>query len=234
MMGFDTLFESKKPIALVGGGPCLIDDLALAGQFTDCFIAADGGADALLAGGHQPQAVIGDLDSIGDTARRQIPNSAQFLIAEQDSTDFEKCLRHISAPLILGVGFTGGRIDHQMAAFHALLRYRHVRCILLGPEDVLFLAPPELALDLPLATRLSLFPMGPVAGHSEGLAWPIDGLNLAPDYKIATSNHTVGPVRLKFSGAQMLVILPRDCLQPALFALLALSAPADLWPAADV
>jgi thiamine pyrophosphokinase len=66
------------------------------------------------------------------------------------------------------------------------------------------------------------------------LAWPIDGLNLAPDGKIATSNHTVGPVRLKFSGAQMLVILPRDCLEPALVALLALSAPADLWPAADV
>jgi thiamine pyrophosphokinase len=233
-MGFDTLFESKKPIGLVGGGPCSIDDLALVDQFTDGFIAADGGADTLLVGGHQPQAVIGDFDSVGDTARHQIPNSAQFLIAEQDSTDFEKCLRHISAPLVLGLGFTGGRIDHQLAAFHALLRYRHVRCILLGPKDVLFLAPPKLVLDLPLATRLSLFPMGPVAGHSEGLAWPIGGLNLAPDGKIATSNHTVGPVWLEFSGAKMLVILPRDCLEPAIVGLLALSAPEELWPVADV
>jgi thiamine pyrophosphokinase len=229
-----TLFKSKKPIALVGGGPCSIEDLTLAGRLTYSFVAADGGADTLLAEGFQPQAVIGDLDSIGDQARSQIPNSAQFLITEQDSTDFEKCLQYISAPLILGLGFAGGRIDHQMAAFHALLRYRHMRCILLGSEDVVFLAPPKLALDLPSETRLSLFPMGPVAGHSEGLAWPIDGLNLAPDGKIGTSNWTIGPVRLKFSGAQMLVILPRRCLEPALFALMALAAPVDLWPAADV
>ena len=119
-------------------------------------------------------------------------------------------------------------------AFHALLRYRHVRCILLGGGDVLFLAPPELVLDLPPETRLSLFPMGRVAGHSEGLAWPIDGLDLAPDRKICTSNRTVGPVRLKFSAAQMLVILPRCCLEPALVALLALSAPTELWSMADV
>ena len=200
----------------------------MAGRHCCCFLAVDGGADTLLAQNISPVAVIGDLDSIGDQARSQIPADRLHLITEQDSTDFEKCLRHISAPLILALGFTGGRIDHQMAAFHALMRYRHQRCVLLGEEDVVFLAPPEISLNLPKHTRVSLFPLGPVNGDSEGLFWPIDGLAFAPGRTIGTSNRALGPVRLRVSAAHMLVILPRNCVAVALEGLLVV---APVWPA---
>ena len=39
----------------------------------------------------------------GDAARAAIPAERLHRIAEQDSTDFEKCLRNIRAPLVVGI-----------------------------------------------------------------------------------------------------------------------------------
>ena len=43
------------------------------------------------------------------------------------------------------------------------------RCILIGPLDVAFAAPARLDLELAIGEPLSLFPMAPVTGRSEGL-----------------------------------------------------------------
>ena len=75
----------------------------------------------------------------------------------------------------------------------------------------------DLVLDLPIGSRLSLFPMGTVEGESEGLRWPLKGLHFAPDGMIGTSNEVAAPeVTLQFSAARMLVILPRSALVAAL------------------
>ena len=102
---FTHLIQTDRPLALVGGGACDAADLALAKRRSSCFVAADGGADTLLAHDITAEAVIGDLDSITVQARSQMPPDRLHLVAEQNSTDFEKCLRHISAPLDLGSGF---------------------------------------------------------------------------------------------------------------------------------
>ena len=184
-----------------------------------CLVAADGGADAVLAFGLQPVAVIGDLDSVSAATLAVLDPHRVHRISEQDTTDFDKCLRSISAPLILAAGFTGARLDHGLASFHTLVRHPAQRCILLGGEDICFLAPGILVLDVPKRTRLSLFPMGPVSGRSTGLRWPINDLAFAPDRLIGTSNETTGPVRLSFDNRVMLVILPATCLEAAIAAL---------------
>jgi thiamine pyrophosphokinase len=100
----------------------------------------------------------------------------------------------------------------------------------LGPRDVVLHAPPGIALDLPVGTRLSLFPMDRVTGQSTGLAWPIDGLEFHPARRIGTSNLTTGtPVHLGFDRPGMLLILPRCHLRAALSAL----AAAAVWSRAD-
>src|SRR5690606_35846853 len=115
-----------------------------------------------------PQAVIGDLDSLDAATRAALPPGRLHRIEEQETTDFDKCLRSIRAPVVLGVGFTGARLDHQMAAFSALLDGRLPPCLLIGGADVAFAAPLRLRLELPLGTRVSLFPMGEVSGESRG------------------------------------------------------------------
>ena len=161
-----------------------------------------------LAHGLVPQAVWGDFDSISARARAGIPPENLHPVTEQDSTDFEKCLSRIDAPLVIAVGFAGARHDHFLAALSTLSRRIGPPCILIAAEDVITLCPPEIALDLRPGTRLSLFPMGPASGYAQGLKWPIDGLDFAPDARIGTSNAATGPVLLQTEGP-MLLILPR-------------------------
>lgn len=211
----DTIVESPAPVVLVGGGACHLPALkaAIRGRTV---VAADSGAEAVLAVGRVPDAVIGDMDSLRAEARAQLPVEVLHEIPEQDSTDFDKGLRSIAAPLVLGYGFLGKRLDHQLAAMTVLVRRAAQRCVLVGAEDVVCLCPPALALDLAAAERVSLYPMGPVRGRSTGLRWPIDGLDFAPGVRGGTSNEAQGPVTLAMEAPLMLLILPVTCLDALL------------------
>ena len=214
------IVQSTRGVTLAGGGPFPARDLALALKRAPVPVAADGGADRLLQLGCTPQAVIGDMDSISPAARQAIPVAHQHLVAEQVTTDFDKALRLIEAPLVLALGFAGARLDHGLAAFATLIARAERRCLLIGPKDFAFAAPPALALDLVPGDAFSLFPMAPVTGRSTGLEWPIAGIGFAPDGMIGTSNRVVARrVTLEFDRPGMLVILPRRRLDAAIRAL---------------
>ncbi|MDK3016100.1 thiamine diphosphokinase [Pseudodonghicola flavimaris] len=213
------IVQSETPVTLIGGGALGPSDLETALALAPVLVAADGGADAALAAGRMPQAVIGDFDSLSARARAGIPADRLFPIREQESTDFDKALRSVAAPLVLAVGFLGDRVDHQLAAFNVLTRHAHRACILIGVHEVIFHAPRRLVLDMAAGQVVSLFPMGRVTGRSEGLEWPIDGLVLTPDGQIGTSNRALGPVTLETDGPGLLAILPRDRLEALIVAL---------------
>lgn len=202
------ILESRQPVTLIGGGLLSTADLPQALPLAPVVVAADGGADAALAHGLMPAAVWGDFDSLSQAARQAIPAQNLHHIAEQDSTDFEKCLSRIRAPLVLALGFSGARQDHFLAALTTLARRVGPPTILLAGDDAITLCPPRIALDLLPGTRLSLYPMGEATGRSTGLAWPIDGLTFAPDLRTGTSNRSTGLVTLTMQGP-MLLILPR-------------------------
>lgn len=212
-----------RPVTLAGGGvmtrEMLDEALALAPEL----VAADGAADRLAELGLMPAAVIGDMDSIADPARWRPRVGRLVALAEQDTTDFEKCLYATDAPFYIGVGFTGGRVDHQLAVLHAMLARPEKRVLLLGEADVMALLPPGrvVRLDLEPGARVSFFPLAGVRGvHSRGLAWPIEGLAMAPAVRIGTSNRaTTGPVEVAFEGPGALAILERSYLVRLLAAL---------------
>lgn len=204
------IVHEAEQITLIGGANLSDQHLKQALALAPHVVAADRGADHALARGIVPQAVIGDFDSISDAARARIPPAAQHPDPDQDTTDFEKCLAAISAPLIIGLGFCGDRLDHQLAACSALARFPGQRCILMGECDALFLCPPAIRLPLDAGCRVSLFPMGAVEGRSDGLRWPIGGLTMAPDGRIGTSNRALGPVHLEMTAPKMLVMVPAD------------------------
>ena len=127
---------SRQPVTLIGGAPVPRADLDAALALAPVLAAADGGADAALANGLVPQAVWGDFDSISPQARAAIPTENLHRIAEQDSTDFEKCLSRIDAPLVLAIGFCGARQDHFLAALNTLARGIGPPCILIADQDI--------------------------------------------------------------------------------------------------
>jgi thiamine pyrophosphokinase len=199
----------NAPILLIGGGKTYRDDWSLAAR-CGCVVAVDGGADAALANRVTPDFVIGDLDSISEIAHDKLADQVIF-VPEQDTTDFDKALRNIDAPLIYAIGFTGARMDHSLAVLNGLIKAPASRCIVVGEVDTFCLAPPRLDFkNVAFQTRVSLFPMGPVKASSVGLKWALDGVRFSPDALIGTSNEALGgPVTIETYDPKMLLILPR-------------------------
>ena len=222
------IVHSNNPVLLIGGGACDPSVLSTVVAAAETVVAADGGATRVLELGRMPDAVFGDMDSLDPAIQAHLSPGVLRPIREQNSTDFDKCLRHVEAPLILGHGFLGKRLDHQLAAMTVLSLRPDKRCVLVGDEDLVMLCPPDLSLRLVPGTRLSLYPMGPVTGRSTGLRWPINDLTFAPAATIGTSNEATGPVHLSMDAPLMLLILPVAC-QTELLAGLARSP--GLWPA---
>jgi len=221
------IVSSDQPIAVIGGS--VTDPNTLTDVLRRCekVVCADGGANIALSKGIKPDAVIGDMDSISDAARTAF-SDVLCPIADQDSTDFDKVLRNIDAPMVLGVGLTGGRIDHELGALNVLVRHPSRRCILVAEETITLLCPPSLHLDLPKGSAVSLFPMAEVGCASEGLRWGTNGMRFSPDGRLGTLNKVDGPVALAPDAPKMLLILPRAALD---ITLAALGAADGTWPA---
>ncbi len=206
-------------VTLLGGAGVAAKDVRAALQLAPVLVCADGGANSALTLGLIPDRVIGDMDSISPEASAAFADRLVHVEA-QDSTDFEKCLSAVAESRLVCVGFTGRRIDHELAVLACVARTREKRVIVLGEHDVCFRAPSELALRLREGDRISLFPFSAVRARSRGLRWPLDGLELSPSGTIGTSNRTCGrEVELFVDSGDLLVLLPRAALHAAAVAL---------------
>ncbi len=223
------IVESKDIVTLVGGGDLSRPDLETVHVPGRTLVAADGGARHALAAGLMPDAVIGDFDSLEAEMRAALPAERLFQFPEQDSTDFEKCVSRITAPLVLALGFMGPRTDHQLATFHGLLRNAHRPCILVGAHQIVCLCPPKINLPADKGDLVSLFPLGTAQAESEGLEWPLKDVPLAPGRMVGTSNRaTGGVVTIECATANLLLILPRSKLDVLASAL---PTATGRWPA---
>ncbi|MGA0947671.1 MAG: thiamine diphosphokinase [Candidatus Puniceispirillaceae bacterium] len=182
-----------SPVLLFGAAPVMPSTLECAKQIAGWpVLAADGGLENARKCGLLPQAVIGDMDSAHDLD--QLPAAVQRItLSGQDDTDFEKSLRIISAPLIVGIGFLDGRFDHALAALDTLARLPDDQPILLvGNHDVLLRLRGDFSAALPVASRLSVWPLG--RQHflaSTGLEWPLDDIHMAFGTRTGTSNRVI-------------------------------------------
>jgi thiamine pyrophosphokinase len=111
---------------------------------------------------------------------------------------------------------------------NVLVRHAARRCILIGAETIVMLCPPQITLDVPEGTAVSLFPMNEVGCQSTGLQWPTNGLRFAPDSRIGTLNRAKGAVTLTPDAPKLLLILPREALDLTVRSILGSDAK---WPA---
>ncbi len=208
------IVHSTVPVTLVGGGQATVEEVQKALTIAPVCVAVDGGLSLALAAGAEPQAVIGDMDSVDPVTLAQMPGTRCHQITEQQTTDFDKALRMVSAPAVVGVGFCGGRLDHQLAALHVLLAHPDRACVLMAADQIALHMPPELHLAARLGDVISLFPMTKITGASTGLQWEIDKLTFDPAVFIGTSNRAMGPVLLRMDGPGMILMAPARLIQP--------------------
>ena len=214
------LYSTPDKLLIVGGSD-FSENL-----FTEVYdnampiIAADGGANFLADHDISPELIIGDLDSISQEKIRNIETKKIIKISDQHTTDLEKVLLNTDAPLIIGIGFLGSRIDHELAALSALVKFSHKKIVLIGEKDIILLTPPSFSLSSFHGMRISLYPLGLVRVQSEGLKWSTEGLIMKPTDKIGTSNQAIDKIiKLVPDAPKLLLILPKLLLNDAVLQL---------------
>ncbi len=224
------LAEFDDLLVIVGGGKVDLDlmrELYASGAH---LVGADAGADAIVAAGLKPEVIIGDFDSLRDPLG-WLGKTRLMQLTEQETTDFEKALYSTRAPVTVGLGMTGGRFDHTLAALDAVTRYAHDRKIVLVDEHDLALALTEtFSFELAPGERVSVHPLATVTfWRSEGLKYPLNNIKLSPGIRSGTSNAAVsGPFTVvpeEGVHAPYLVIVGRQHLFRLIAQLLAEAAP---------
>lgn len=207
------IVHSSDPVALVGGADLGPQDLNILQSYAPSFVGVDGGADHLLTAGIRPVAVIGDLDSISDSARLEYSDLLHH-VCEQDTVDFEKAWRLVDAPIVFAVGFSGGRLDHTLAVLNVMGRFGGRRLILIGTEDVTAIVPRDgIVLNgLGTGSRLSLMPLATARVSATGMRWPVDDQVFDTLRFTSPSNEVVGPVVTLSAEGPVLLVLPRRSL----------------------
>ena len=115
----------------------------------------------------------------------------------------------ICSPSIVGLGFFGDRLDHNIANQSILVRYASKAVILLDRVDMMFVCPPKFCMDVPANTHVSFYPLVPLQASSSGLQWSLNGLELCPIKQISTSNKAMGAFEVRPLNNQLLTIMPK-------------------------
>lgn len=107
--------RSSRILGILGGRDVPLELLAAWAATADLRIAADSGADLLLAAGHQPDVILGDMDSLsGHALALSIPILADM---DQETTDADKLCTYVSQLGHEGVtliGVEGDMYDHVL------------------------------------------------------------------------------------------------------------------------
>jgi len=200
---------------LIGAGPSNAELIREISFYSDAIVAADGGFWAAEQAGAQVALVVGDMDSQQDLPAGQ----AAAHILDQETTDFQKCLVVCDADVFLGVGFLGGRLDHQLAAFSTLLNEPRP-VVLIDEAQLVFVVPQEFSVDLEAETPVGFYPMVSIEASLRGVRWPLSNVAMSPIGQIATSNVALGgALEITVDGPGLLAIMPRRYLVAVLAAL---------------
>jgi thiamine pyrophosphokinase len=175
-------------------------------------IAADSGFDLALRLGILPDLLVGDLDSVAAS-----PGLAAFpaerirrFPRDKDETDAELGLRLFAERGIRSIvlaGGGGGRLDHLLAVAGLFERESPPAAWYTALERV-ERVDGEARLSGCRGRRVSFFPLGAAAGglSSEGLKWPLDGLEWPRGRGGISNLVTADPAWVRIGRGSLLMI----------------------------
>lgn len=181
-------------------------------------IAADGGARHCLKLGIEPQAVVGDFDSLSAAEITALEAAAVQLIrypAHKDETDLELALNYaleLGSTEITLYGMLGGRWDMSFANLLLLAapRYAGINFRIVDGQTSAYLlrAGETLKLEGQPGTTVSVIPFnGPARGITyQGLAWPLENATLPYGTPRGVSNTLCG-TQAQISLAEGLLLI---------------------------
>jgi thiamine pyrophosphokinase len=176
-------------------------------------IAADSGFDLAVRLGILPDLLVGDLDSIaaGPQLEAFPPERIRRYPADKDETDAELGLRlfaELGCSRVVMAGGGGGRLDHLLALV-GLFERDPAPALWYTARERVQRVDAEAELAGCLGATVSFFPLGQGAGglSSEGLKWPLAGLEWGRGQGGVSNLVTGDPARVRVRRGRLLMVL---------------------------
>ncbi len=204
--------QTFDSLLLIGGaGPTRARLTPYLGRVT-LTVAADSGFDLARRLRLRPDLLVGDLDSVRlSRALRAYPAERILRFpADKDDTDTElglRVLRERGCRRTILAGGGGGRLDHLLGLALLFERDPHPALWLTDREEVRVVEG-EAELAGWRGETVSLFPLGAGAGglHSEGLQWPLDGLEWGRGAAGISNRVTADRARVAVGRGRLLLV----------------------------
>ena len=174
-------------------------------------VCCDSAASSLLAYGREPDAVVGDMDSLPAPLRERFGDRV-VAVAEQDDNDLAKAFRHALSRgwrRLVILGATGRREDHTLANIAWLADFAPLADdVSMVTDNGVFRAymPPAASFRAMPGTQVSIFgfdPEDPVS--ASGLKFPVVRLRLARWWTASLNEAVSDTVKLHFSSGPLIV-----------------------------
>ena len=179
--------------------------------WADRVVAADGGADLCRAAGREPDAVVGDLDSISDATDLTRDE-------DQDTSDADKLLAFLACERVEAVtliGVEGDRLDHVLATLFSVAR-SPLHCSIVLRSGSAQVVGPGVILRHGTKGRVSLLPLSPSRVTLSGVRWPLRSALLDPMGLVSISNEMVEDLlSLVVEEGLVALFLETDAFPPA-------------------
>lgn len=200
-----------RVLLFLGGSPPPVERWQAWALGAHHLVAADGGADPLLAAGFRP-VVVGDLDSVQtDLASLTVHHDP-----DPDHSDVEKALNYIArthpgADLVI-TALEGDRLDHVLASLGACVAYGGpVRLVTGNSVGAVVRAGERRELALAPGSRISLLPLGMARASLAGVKWPFDAQLLTLGGFLSLSNVATEPtVTIEVQAGAALALYETD------------------------
>ena len=172
-------------------------------------ICCDGAVDKLVPLGYVPDLIVGDMDSISDSARERFKDRI-VEIPDQGRNDLTKalklCLQHGWHDIVV-IGATGRRVDHTLGNLSLLVDFaRQLDLVLLDDNGTFFPLLDSGGFVTEAGQQISIFSFDPEAAiSSQGLKYPLNGIKLNRWWQATLNEAQATLVQLRFDGGPLLV-----------------------------
>ena len=206
----------KKALLFANGEVSSREINLIRDEIFDVVVAADGGVRNALSANRTPDFVVGDLDSVGSSAREQLPQTEFVYRPSQELNDLEKALRFCETLDITDItllGISGKRLDHTLNNLSVLCRYdRRFRLTIYDPYAAIYLVREKWEYAGRQGQLISLIPLGRVEGiTTRGLAFSLSNETLGFGYREGLSNYIVeSPVEVTVTKGVLCVFVIDD------------------------
>ena len=191
-------------------------DVAQRAEAYRVVIALDGAANRLIGSNMIPDVLLGDLDSVSESALEQCKASGVVIVhtPDQQSSDISKGLEWVQRTYpdsevdIIGVEI--GRYDHHLAAYSALFECSSDATILLDGWQARRVTQTPTKIETEPNSIISLIPFGDVVGATiKGCQFPLDNESLTTGTR-GISNIATGPsITVSVESGDLLLLIMR-------------------------